>query len=307
MNPVTHMMNPRVAAIRAEDQAPLQELIHAIGQAHRNALVVCEDDLVLDAIGVQLARALRRLPHLHLELYQPSSTESLLARFNGMVADLPLHAAQAVLQPHERLRVWVLHLTQQRDLADVQLLLRLVQGFPGAGVRLLLLLSQEVASDRSLASLGPRVHRWDVECDGGPQRADGVGQWSDAVAQSQSGDPVVADRGPGAESKQTHEPERAPAVLHRLRLSARRVLAFGGAARSRAARAPVQATQRWMMGLFGLALLASGSLAAWWHAKPAVGSAAAPASSRAVPEILEYVDSRAALRPSAVRVGELSP
>ena len=66
-----------------------------------------------------------------------------------------------MLQPHDRLRVWVLHLTQGRDLADVQLLLRLVQGFPGAGVRLLLLLSHEVANDRALASLGPRVHKWE--------------------------------------------------------------------------------------------------------------------------------------------------
>ena len=73
MNAMNSLM-PRVAALRAEDAAPMQALVDALAGAHRNAVVVCEDDYVLDAIGVQLARVLRRQPQLQIELYQPSST-----------------------------------------------------------------------------------------------------------------------------------------------------------------------------------------------------------------------------------------
>lgn len=300
MNPMTQMLQPRVAALRAEDQAPMRALIEAISAMHRNAVVVCEDDLVLDAIGVQLARALRRQPALQLELYQPSSTEALLARFNGMLADLPLQAAQATLQPHDRLRVWVLHLTQRRDLADVQLLLRLVQGFPGAGVRLLLLLSQDVAADRSMAGLGPRVHRWDVEPD---QSAPVLTSDEDIPTAARPSYPA------GQEAVFADEPAapdngKAGRWLHRIRMSGRRAVSFGGTARSLMARMPSPVPQRWLLGVFGVALATSGSLAAWWHSKPASSAATAPTATRPVPEILEVVDSRAALRPAGVRAME---
>lgn len=284
------------AAIRAEDEAPLAALINALCLERRNALVVCEDDWLLEALGAQLARRLRKRPELQIELYQPSSTEALLSRFNGMLSDLPLRMAQALPPPHERLRVWVLHLTQARELPDVQLLLRLVQGFPGAGVRLLLLFSQEVAAEQSVASLGPRLHRW-VVADAEPAAVDVVEPTSASAALAFASLPSAgagtAGRAGAAASIDSDEPL---GWRDRLQAWSQQAAGLGRAC----ARLPQQGIQRWIMATFALALAVSGSLVAWWHARPGALVSPPPSATRPVPEIVETLETRAALRPSAV-------
>ena len=153
----------RATPLLAQDRQRLTELVEAVCEHRRNALVVCGDELRLELIGVHLARALRQTPQVRMELYLPTSTDSLLARFNAILTDLPLSSARTPVQAHGDLRVWVLHLTQARELPEVQVLMRLVQSFPGAGVRLLLLLSREVADGPLTGLLGGHLHRWWVE------------------------------------------------------------------------------------------------------------------------------------------------
>lgn len=283
MNPVSTWGNGRAAAIRDEDQAPMKALLHALCEERRNALVVSEDEWVLEAIGAHLARVLRRRPDLQLELYQPSNSEALLARFNGMLADLPVHAAQAVVQPHERLRVWVLHLTRPSELPEVQLLLRLVQGFPGAGVRLLLLFSAEVAAAQSTGLLGGRLHRWEVDPPPEPRAAAPNAAAVKAVEVLDT----VGTVGEGQRNGGAVWPLQG--LRGRLRLA--RACGLG-------------TPSRWAMGLFGLSLALSGGMAAWWHSRPAAPNSPSPGASRPVPEIRETLDSRASLRAPVMDVTE---
>ena len=265
----------------------LGSLVHALCAQRRSALLACEDAQQMDLISLHLWRLLRRQAGLRLELIQPTGTESLLDRFNERMMSMPMDAARHEPPPSEPLLLWVLKLSRRLELPEIRLLLKLIQDFPGAGVRLLLVCSGEAARHRDAADWGLRIHRCMVAAPGARLPVQEANQT--AVA------PVAAGwRGrirsyPGLER------------VARLTLTARR---WWGAVRTsmaprvvRCRMAPLS-RRRWAIGLGSVLVSVSGAAAAWWQARADEGAGAAPALRRPVPEVVELLED---VRPRSIR------
>lgn len=300
---VSTMAERRPSLLKPAHQAGCEEVLSMLCEHRRSAVVVCRDEPLLDAIGMQLARALRQSPALQVELYLPSSSEELLQRFNGMLERLPINAARSRLNLDQRLRLWVLHMTTREELAEVLLLLRLVQAFPGAGVRLLLLLGEEAAAQHLTAALGTRLHRWVVERE--PQEP-GVGEATRAATPWRHSDPTPAAEG--------HEQPRLAARIDFQRW--RRALSAGtprlpgidrlaGAfsrltLRLQAAPGFMTRHRRWIYGVGGVTLGACAGVLAWWQGRTqGPGAALAASPVKPVPEIVEFIDRHGLQRSAA--------
>ncbi|MFM8665269.1 MAG: hypothetical protein ACKOE3_03715, partial [Betaproteobacteria bacterium] len=123
-------------------------LLQALQDQRRSAVVSCAHAEALEGISRVLARQLRQVPGLRLEMLQAFSSEMLLARFNDHVEALPLEQARLEGVHQQGLTVWMVRLTSRLEWHEVNLLLSMVQSFPGTGVRLLLLCANDTVSDQ---------------------------------------------------------------------------------------------------------------------------------------------------------------
>lgn len=132
-----------------------------------SVVMQCEREALLDHYcDMVLAELTKSHGDVRVEAYFPESTESLMARFNEILAP---HSVQDALKPgvaDAPLRVWVVHDAARVPGAEIQLLARLIHNFPGANVRALLLVPQadaEAACSSAFAAFGRRLLRWDID------------------------------------------------------------------------------------------------------------------------------------------------
>jgi hypothetical protein len=284
----------------------LGALAHALGAEQRNALLASEDAERMDLASVHLWRMLRGRSGLQLEVIQATGTESLLERFNELMRVMPLDVARAEPPSGARLHLWVLKLTRRMELPEIRLLLKLVQDFPGARVRLLLMCSREAAAHCEAADWGSRVYRCRIDR---PSRTPTDLEVAPVVLLPEQ--PV----GPPAPVQELdHADDRIPALKERVLAACGRIVrhprlrsamgwcgqhaqATGKTLWSRYLAVPL-ARRRWAIGVGSVAVSIGGGAAAWWQARGDEAAGLSPAVRRPVPEIVELLED---VRPRAVR------
>lgn len=149
---------------RAADRLRLEACVAALTQEGRSVALSSQHDAALDHYGKLLAERLRRAcPQSQIETYFPASTEALVGQFNQALARQTVREAMAegvALVPQ---RIWVIHDAGALAEHELQLMARLVSHFPGANIRVVLLLGPARRSRKAFESLGRRFVRWDVE------------------------------------------------------------------------------------------------------------------------------------------------
>ncbi|MBM3406261.1 MAG: hypothetical protein FJY25_02860 [Betaproteobacteria bacterium] len=130
-----------------------------------NLLVTSADGWLLDKWGRSIASALRARDECDLEIYLPVVAEALLSRFNASIAAMSLRSARADTSGRMRLRVLVISDSRALISPEGQLLARLVNDFPAAGLRLLVLGDQEAesANDVLRELLGRRLKQLSLD------------------------------------------------------------------------------------------------------------------------------------------------
>jgi hypothetical protein len=121
------------------------------------------DPDLLDHYSRLLVRDVRRCERVRVMPYFPSSTETLLARINELLA--PTTVAQATDRtPLQQtpIHVFVLHDTPALAHAELSLLVQLIQDLPGIELRLVLVLDSDDQAHSRLSLLGKRARHWDV-------------------------------------------------------------------------------------------------------------------------------------------------
>ncbi|MDA0868150.1 MAG: hypothetical protein O2836_01255 [Proteobacteria bacterium] len=144
---------------RDDDRARMDQAVHTLSEEKHSVTLACDNDEVLAHYGRLLVRRLRQTPQIKVEVYYPSNTEALLQRFNDALAPISVDQARRGDGPSVPASVWVLHDAKLARSDELQLLLRLVHDFPGANVRLVLLLGGEAAQH---PETGRRMMRWPV-------------------------------------------------------------------------------------------------------------------------------------------------
>ena len=149
---------------RPADRLRLEGCVAALTQEGRSLALSSQHDAALDHYGRLLTERLRRAaPQSQIETYFPASTDALVARFNEVLASQTMHEAMSDALSRVPERIWIVHDAGSLAEHELQLMARLVSNFPGANIRVVLLLGPALRSRKAFDSLGRRFVRWDIE------------------------------------------------------------------------------------------------------------------------------------------------
>ena len=264
---------------RHADRLRLEGCVAGLLRDGRSLALSSNREAALDHYSRLLfARVRESSPTSQLEVYFPADTAAMLARFNEVLATQSVEQAMKLSGKESAARIMVVH--DAGSLADheVQLLARLVQNFPGANIRIVLLLGTSARSRKIFESFDRRMLRWDIEAPTPEQaqamlaqgREDGCEGAVKALLQKmqapEPGEPIQADPAGidplGFDAGVT----RAPADTE--------VFTFSGGADSKKKAKPAQDKVRskrgrgdylrWLMAISFLAALSVGTTA-WLH------------------------------------------
>lgn len=157
---------------RASDRLRLEGYVAALTQNAMSLSMVSGHDALLDHYAKLLIARLREVaPQFELEVCFPASSEALIERFNQVLKAYSIEDAMATKVPTAPPKVWIVHDASALPDHEIQLLARLVQNFPGANIRIVMLLTQASQKQHLLNSFGRRFLNWDIEAPNPEQRA----------------------------------------------------------------------------------------------------------------------------------------
>jgi hypothetical protein len=150
---------------RAADRMRIDGCANAVAHEGLSLALYCPYEALLDHyLNLLLARLRQQAPEHRIEVYFPANTDSLLGRFNEVLASQSLNQAVKASPSAQQAQIWLVHDAQTLPESEIQLLARLIQNFPGANIRAILLMSGNTHAEKSpLSAFGRKILRWDIE------------------------------------------------------------------------------------------------------------------------------------------------
>lgn len=163
IHPETSALNSCV--FRAADRMRIDGCANAVSSEGLSLALYCPFEALLDHyMNLLLVRVRQQAPEHRIEVYFPANTDSLLGRFNEVLASQSLHQAVKANATANQAQIWIVHDAQTLPESEIQLLARLIQNFPGANIRAILLMSGPPHAQKSpLSAFGRKILRWDIE------------------------------------------------------------------------------------------------------------------------------------------------
>ena len=149
---------------RAIDCLRLEGYVVALTQSGMSLSLVSNHEAILDHYSaILLARLRQSAPDVAVEVYFPASSEALLGRFNEILINSSIRDAMDGKVSLAAPRIWMVHDASALPDHEIQLLARLVQHFPAANIRVVLLMTSANQKPNLLSSFGRRILCWDIE------------------------------------------------------------------------------------------------------------------------------------------------
>lgn len=159
-----HNLPTRDLFFRVADRLQLESCLHLVAQEGKSVVMQSPSAGLLEHYGQMLVQRLRqRLPGTATEIFFPTHTDALIARFNEVLEHLSVDAATQPAQALPPEKLWIVHDANALPEHELKLLLRLLQQFPGARISAVLMLSGWPAALRNVDPQGRRIARWDIE------------------------------------------------------------------------------------------------------------------------------------------------
>jgi hypothetical protein len=149
---------------RHADRLRLEGCVAGLLRDGRSLALSSNREAALDHYSRLLFARLRESsPTSQLEVYFPADTAAMLTRFNEVLASQSVEQAMKLSGLDSAARIMIVHDAGALADHEVQLLARLVQNFPGANIRIVLLLGTSARSRKIFESFDRRMLRWDIE------------------------------------------------------------------------------------------------------------------------------------------------
>jgi hypothetical protein len=166
---------PLGPVLRTADRMRLEGCINALTLEGLSLSLHCPHEALLDHYVRLMLTKLREAPDSNqVEVYFPANTESLLERFNSALANQSISDATRAPRETHQVRVWVVHDAQKVSEPEMQLLARLIQNFPGARIRALLLFHGPETDSDALQAFGRKLLRWHIDLPSAEQAIDAL-------------------------------------------------------------------------------------------------------------------------------------
>tara|TARA_A100001015_G_scaffold306897_1_gene401905 strand:+ start:545 stop:2272 length:1728 start_codon:yes stop_codon:yes gene_type:complete len=150
---------------RAKDKHRFQTSLDAIGQGKRGLAVIGGNDGVLDHYSRMLVTHLRDMQNFQVEVFLPNDTDSLLNRFNHILAKMTMEEARKPADASALVHLLVVNDAKSVKQDQWNLLVRLMTDFPGTNVRLVMFIDKTgwPGFEKLLTMFGRQLYRWVVD------------------------------------------------------------------------------------------------------------------------------------------------
>jgi len=162
---------------RVTDRLQMESCLSAVAQDGKSVVISSDSNELIDHYGAAFVRRIKqKLPQTQLEVFLPRDTEAMLERFNQLLNTLSLDVAtkqRVGLAPE---KVWVVHDANAMGGHEIQLLTRLIQQFPGAGISVILMFTEGTSQGDAIANQNKQFIAWSLERPSAEQKLTAIQQ-----------------------------------------------------------------------------------------------------------------------------------
>jgi hypothetical protein len=149
---------------RVTDRLQMESCVSAVAQDGKSVVISSDSNELIDHYGAAFVRRIKqKLPQTQLEVFLPRDTEAMLERFNQLLNTLSLDVATKQRVGYAPEKVWVVHDANAMGGHEIQLLTRLIQQFPGAGISVILMFTEGTSQGDAIANQNKQFIAWSLE------------------------------------------------------------------------------------------------------------------------------------------------
>jgi hypothetical protein len=162
---------------RVTDRLQMESCLSAVAQDGKSVVISSDSNELIDHYGAAFVRRIKqKLPQTQLEVFLPRDTEAMLERFNQLLNTLSLDVATKQRMGLAPEKVWVVHDANAMGGHEIQLLTRLIQQFPGAGISVILMFTEGTSQGDAIANQNKQFIAWSLELPSAEQKLAAIQQ-----------------------------------------------------------------------------------------------------------------------------------
>jgi len=145
------------------DKLRFEILLKSLSEGRLNLAILGDDEVALTYYGRRIFQHLKEQGEQHVELWTSADSEKLVDRFNEILSELTVDQAVDKGNKAAPKRFMIFPDTQAIQEFELQLLARLVNGFPASNINLILLVNNQMVYEKKLATFGKNLLQWVLE------------------------------------------------------------------------------------------------------------------------------------------------
>lgn len=149
------------------DRLRFEILLKSLTEGSINLAVLSDHDQILDYYGSLFEERLRSKGESHIEWCSSTNSEHLVQKFNEILSEITLDQALEKDKKHAPRRFLLFRDSILMQDFEVQLLARLVNGFPAGNISIILLINSVGNYKSKLEAFGKNILQWEVETEAG--------------------------------------------------------------------------------------------------------------------------------------------
>ncbi len=174
------------------DKLRFEILLKSLREGRLNLAILGDDEVALTYYGRRIFQHLREQGESHVELWTSADSEKLVDRFNEILSELTVDQAVDKGNKAAPKRFMIFPDTQSIQEFELQLLARLVNGFPASNINLILLVNNQTSYEKKLATFGKNLLQWVLESeDPTPPKSQRIETRDDFSASQKTAAPIV--------------------------------------------------------------------------------------------------------------------
>ena len=178
------------------DKLRFEILLKSLREGRLNLAILGDDEVALTYYGRRIFQHLREQGESHVELWTSADSEKLVDRFNEILSELTVDQAVDKGNKAAPKRFMIFPDTQAIQEFELQLLARLVNGFPASNINLILLVNNQTSYEKKLATFGKNLLQWVLESeDPTPPKSQRIETRDDFSASQKTTAPMAAASG----------------------------------------------------------------------------------------------------------------
>ena len=145
------------------DKLRFEILLKSLREGSLNLAIVGDDEVALSSYARQIYDQLNQSGEDYVEWWSSADSEKLVQRFNDILSELTVDEALDKSQKRSPKRYMIFPDTHAIQDFELQLLARLINGFPTSNINLVLVVNQQDPYEEKLAVFGKNLLQWILE------------------------------------------------------------------------------------------------------------------------------------------------